>query len=81
MYLNQRLLLVHFLWGSYNLHIDDINNDGFDDAVLHLDKAGVCGATSNEVDYPLKASADATLTGSNADGDFEGIGDIRIVKR
>ena len=60
------------------IHIEDLNNDGFDDAVLHLDKAGVCEATD---DAPLKESVDATLTGSNADGDFEGIGDIQIVKR
>ena len=46
-----------------------------------LHETGVCDATSDQVDYPLKDSADATLTGSNADGDFEGIGDIRIVNR
>ena len=63
------------------IHIENLNDDGFDDAVLHLDKAGVCDATSDDGDYPLKESADATLTGSNADGDFEGTGDIRIVKR
>ena len=63
------------------IHIENLNDDGFDDAVLHLDKAGVCAATSDDGDYPLKESADATLTGSNADGDFEGTGDIRIVKR
>ena len=63
------------------IHLEDLNNDGFDDAVLHLDKAGVCKATLDNDEYPLKESADATLTGSNADGDFEGIGDIRIVKR
>jgi len=62
-------------------HIEDLDNDGFDDAILHLDKAGVCGATSSAVDYPLKESADATLTGSNADGGFTGLGDIRIVNR
>jgi len=63
------------------IHIKNLNDDGFDDAVLHLDKAGVCAATSDDGEYPLKESADATLTGSNADGDFEGTGDIRIVKR
>ena len=63
------------------IHIENLNDDGFDDAVLHLDKAGVCAATSDDGDYPLKESADATLTGSNDDGDFEGTGDIRIVKR
>jgi len=63
------------------IHIEDKNGDEFPDAVLHLNKAGVCEATSDNSDYPLKESADATLTGSNADGDFEGIGDIRIVKR
>jgi len=60
------------------IHIEDKNGDEFPDAVLHLDKAGVCLATEGA---PLKESVDATLTGSNADGDFEGIGDIRIVKR
>jgi len=60
------------------IHLEDLNNDGFDDAVLHLDKTGVCEATQ---DAPLKESVDATLTGSNADGDFVGTGDIRIVKR
>ena len=63
------------------IHIEDKNGDEFPDAVLHLDKIGVCEATSDEAKYPLKETADATLTGSNADGDFEGIGDIRIVKR
>jgi len=63
------------------IHIEDKNGDEFPDAVLHLDKAGVCDGTSNEFNYPLKESADATLTGSNADGDFEGIGDIRITNR
>jgi len=63
------------------IHIEDLNNDGFDDAVLHLDKAGVCDATSDNSEYPLKESVDATLTVSNADGDFVGTGDIRIVKR
>ncbi len=61
------------------LHIDDLNNDGFDDAVLHLDKAGVCDATS---DYPLKDSEPATLIGSTTSGQpFEGTNDISIVKR
>jgi len=63
------------------IQIEDVNNDGTPDAVLHLDKAGVCEATADEEAYPLKDSADAILTGSNADDDFEGIGDIRIVKR
>jgi len=64
------------------IHLEDLNNDGFDDAVLHLDKAGVCAATSDAGVYPLKESRDATLTGSTTDGTpFEGIGDIRIVKR
>lgn len=61
------------------LHIEDINNDGFDDAVLHLDKAGVCEAT---VENTLKESVDATLTGSTTDDPpvgFTGIGDIRRV--
>ena len=59
-------------------HIEDKNGDEFPDAVLHLEKAGVCDATSAA---PLKESVDATLTGSNGDGAFEGIGDIRIVNR
>jgi len=63
------------------IHIEDKNGDEFPDAVLHLDKAGVCEATSDADDYPLKKSRDATLTVSNAQGDFTGIGDIRIVKR
>ena len=63
------------------LHMDDINNDGFDDVVLHLDKAGVCNATNENT---LKESVGATLTGSTTDDppvDFTGTGDIRIVKR
>jgi len=48
------------------------------DAVLHLGKSGVCDATQ---DLPLNESVDVTLTGSNADDDFEGTSDIRIVKR
>jgi hypothetical protein len=62
-----------------NFHIDDLNDDGFDDAVLHLDKAGVCEATE---DAPLKETVEVELTGETTDGtEFLGIGDIRIVKR
>jgi len=61
------------------IHIEDKNGDEFPDAVLHLDKAGVCEATQ---DASLKESVDATLTGSTIDDqDFEGTDDIRIVKR
>ena len=66
------------------IHIEDKNGDEFPDAVLDLDKVGVCDATSDEVEYPLKESADATLTGLTTDDppkEFKGIGDIRIVKR
>ena len=64
------------------IHVEDKNGDEFPDAVLHLDKAGVCDATSDESEYPLKKSADATLTGSTTDGiGFSGTGDIRIVNR
>lgn len=66
------------------IHTEDLNGDGFDDMVLHLDKAGVCEATSDENEYPLKDSADAILTGLTTDDppkEFEGTGDIRIVKR
>jgi len=60
----------------------EFNNDGILDAVLHLNKAGVCEATSDNNEYPLKDSVDATLTGSLSDGTpFEGMNDIRIVKR
>jgi len=61
------------------LHIDDLNGDGFDDAVLHFDKAGVCEATENA---PLKETVEVQVTGETTDGtQFVGIGDIRIVKR
>ncbi len=61
------------------LHIDDLNDDGFDDAVLHLDKAEVCEATE---DAPLKETVVVELTGQTTDGtEFAGTGDIRIVKR
>jgi len=61
------------------LHPEDVDGDGLLDAILHLDKAGVCEATE---DAPLKESVDVTLTGSTTDGlPFEGTGDIRIVKR
>jgi len=66
------------------IHIENLNGDEFPDAVLHLDKAGVCEATADEEAYPLKESADAILTGSTTEDpsqDFEGTGDIRIVKR
>jgi len=64
------------------IHIEDLNDDGFNDAVLHLDNVGVCDATSNSGDYPLKKSRDATLIGSTTSGQpFEGTSDIRIVKR
>jgi len=61
------------------VHVEDVNNDGTPDAVLHLDRAQVCDATLQE---KLKDTVDATLTGSTTDGTpFEGIGDIRIVNR
>ena len=61
------------------LHIEDLNEDGFDDVVLHLDKAEVCEATE---DAPLKESVDVELSGETTDEtQFVGIGDIRIVKR
>lgn len=66
------------------IHIEDKNGDEFPDAVLHLDKVGVCDATSDNGEYPLKESTDATLTGLTTDDppkEFKGIGDIRIVKR
>lgn len=66
------------------IHIEDLNADEFPDAVLHLDKAGVCEATADDELYPLKESADAILTGSTTEDPpkaFEGTGDIRIVKR
>jgi len=59
------------------LHIEDLNEDGFDDAVLILDKADVCEATD-----PLTGTGDVELTGQTTDEtQFAGIGDIRIVKR
>jgi hypothetical protein len=61
------------------IHIEDKNGDEFQDAVLHLDSAGVCEATN---DAPLKQTVDVTLTGDYGDGlSFDGLGDIRIVKR
>jgi len=61
------------------LHPTDVDGDGDLDAVVHLGKAEVCDATS---DLPLKESAEVKLTGQTIDGtQFEGIGDIRIVKR
>ncbi len=61
------------------LHIEDLNDDGFDDAVVHLDKAGVCEATSTAT---LKETVEVEVTGKTTDGTpFVGIGDIRIVKR
>jgi hypothetical protein len=61
------------------IHIEDKNGDEFQDAVLHLDSAGVCAATN---DAPLKQTVDVTLTGDYGDGlSFDGLGDIRIVKR
>ncbi|MCV0401402.1 MAG: DUF642 domain-containing protein [Nitrosopumilus sp.] len=58
------------------VHVEDINDDGFDDAVLHLEKAEVCDATEG---YPLKEESTATLSGESSTGSFEGTGDIRIV--
>ena len=61
------------------LHPEDVDDDGDLDAVVHLEKAAVCEATS---DFPLKESVEVTLTGQTTDGiPFEGIGDIRITKR
>lgn len=55
---------------------------GDQETVLHLEPAGVCDATSNTTDYPLKESATITLEGSTTGGqDFVGTADIRIVKR
>jgi len=61
------------------LHLEDLNDDGFDDAVLHLDKAEVCEATATA---PLKETVVVELSGETTDGtEFVGTGDIRIVKR
>ena len=55
---------------------------GDQETVLHLEAAGVCDATSDATDYPLRESATITLEGSTTGGDdFEGTADIRIVKR
>ena len=60
-------------------HSEDKNGDGFDDVVLHLSSAEVCEAAN---DIPLKETGFVLLAGSTTDGDsFEGLGDIRIVKR
>jgi len=60
-------------------HIIDLNDDDFDDAVLHLDKAEVCTATATA---PLKETVEVEVTGQTTDEtQFIGIGDIRIVKR
>jgi len=59
------------------VHLEDKNNDGIKDAVLHLDRSQVCEATKNTF---LKASINAFLTGSfTTGGGFEGTSDIRIV--
>ena len=61
------------------IHVQDKNDDGYDDAVLHLDRAGICDAIE---EAPKKQEVDVTLSGStteNPSQDFEGIGDITIV--
>ncbi len=61
------------------VHPEDLDGDGDEDAVVHLEKADVCEATEN---LPLKESVPVTLTGSTNEGQkFEGIDTIRIVKR
>jgi hypothetical protein len=59
-----------------SVHLEDIDDDGDADAVLHLDKNGVCAATSG---LDKKVTEFVTLSGSTSSGTFEGLGDIRIV--
>lgn len=58
------------------LHIEDINNDAIDDAVIHVSTADVCGATT-----VVGGTETVTLSGSGANSMFEGTDDVRIVKR
>ena len=59
------------------VHIEDKNNDGIKDAVLHLDRAQVCEAVSG---LPPNESVDVTFTGKTTGGQaFDGTSDMRIV--
>lgn len=70
---------VHEKKGEPQRHLEDKNNDGLNDAVMHLGSAEVCQAAE---DIPLKETGYILLAGSTIHGDaFEGLGDIRIVKR
>lgn len=70
---------VHEKKGEPKRHLEDRNGDGLDDAILHLGSAEVCKAAE---DIDLKQTGYVLFEGSTIEGDmFEGIGDIRIVKR
>jgi len=61
------------------LHLEDLDDDGDLDAVVHLDKGDVCTAT---VDLPLDVSVPVVLTGATTDDQqFQGTDTIRIIKR
>jgi len=61
------------------LHLEDLDNDGDLDAVVHLDKGDVCTAT---VGLPLDVSVPVVLTGATTDDQqFQGTDTIRIIKR
>ena len=58
------------------LHIEDLNGDSVDDAVIHVSVVDVCNATTVD-----SGTEPVTVAGSNANGMFEGTDDVRIVKR
>jgi len=61
------------------LHLEDLDDDGDLDAVVHLDKGDVCAATS---DLPLGEDVLVVLTGSTTDAlQFQGTDTIRIIRR
>ena len=62
------------------VHLQDINGDGLDDAVLHLPRQAICQATASD---PVKRPLTLTIEGTIDRGSqkFRGQGQISIVRR
>lgn len=61
------------------IHVEDVDDDGDLDAVLHIRTVEFCASLPDG--FPLRSPIDITMTGSNADGEFEGSDTVQIIKR